>query len=61
TYLIPVVSVLLGVLVLGERLGPWQIVGFVIVLGAAFVINQKPRTPEAATVREREQPVSPGR
>jgi len=42
TYLIPVVSVLLGVLVLGERLGPWQIVGFVIVLGAAFVINQKP-------------------
>ena len=61
TYLIPVVSVLLGVLVLGEHLGPWQIVGFVIVLGAAFVINQKPRTPEAATVREREQPVSPGR
>ena len=42
TYLIPVVSVLLGVLVLGEHLGPWQIVGFVIVLGAAFVINQKP-------------------
>ena len=42
TYLIPVVSVLLGVLVLGEHLGPWQLVGFAIVLGAAFVINQRP-------------------
>ena len=42
TYLIPVVSVLLGVLVLGEHLGRWQLVGFAIVLGAAFVINQRP-------------------
>ena len=47
TYLIPVVSVVLGVFVLGEPLGPWQIVGFVIVLGAAWVINRKPRAPEA--------------
>ena len=46
TYLIPVVSVVLGVLVLGEHLGPWQIVGFVIVLGAAWVINRKPRPAE---------------
>ena len=60
TYLIPVVSVVLGVLVLGERLGPWQLVGFVIVLGAAWVINHKPRAPEAAAARERERPVSPG-
>ena len=55
TYLIPVVSVLLGVLVLGERLGPWQVVGFVVVLGAAFVINRRPRPPEVVAVREREQ------
>jgi drug/metabolite transporter (DMT)-like permease len=62
TYLIPVVSVLLGVFVLGEHLGPWQLVGFAIVLGAAYVINRKPRTPEAVAVREREQTaVSPGR
>lgn len=56
TYLIPVVSVVLGVLVLGERLGPAQVVGFVIVLGAAYVINRRPRAPEPATapVRERE-------
>ena len=43
TYLIPVVSVLLGVLVLGERLGAAQLVGFVIVLGAALIINKVPR------------------
>jgi drug/metabolite transporter (DMT)-like permease len=55
TYLIPVVSVLLGVLVLDEHLGPWQLVGFVVVLGAAYVINRKPKAPEAAAVREREQ------
>ncbi|HSO65789.1 MAG TPA: DMT family transporter, partial [Ornithinibacter sp.] len=68
TYLIPVVSVVLGVLVLGERLGPWQVLGFVIVLGAAWVINRRPRSPEAVVVREREQAsagrgpaVTPGR
>ncbi|KGN32293.1 hypothetical protein N802_18185 [Knoellia sinensis KCTC 19936] len=43
TYLIPIVSVLLGVLVLGESLGVWQLVGFVIVLGAAAVINAPAR------------------
>ena len=54
TYLIPVVSVLLGVLVLGEHLGPWQLVGFAIVLGAAFVINQRPasRPTSVATASE---------
>ena len=43
TYLIPVVSVILGVLVLGERLGPAQLAGFAIVLGAALLINAVPR------------------
>lgn len=43
TYLIPVVSVLLGVLVLGEHLGTFQILGFAVVLVAAWVINAKPR------------------
>jgi drug/metabolite transporter (DMT)-like permease len=47
--------------VLGESLGPWQLVGFAIVLSAAFVVNRKPRATEAASVREREQIVSPGR
>lgn len=39
TYLIPVVSVVLGVLVLGERLGAAQLVGFVIVLAAALLVS----------------------
>lgn len=39
TYLIPVVAVLLGVLVLGERLTWAEIAGFVIVLGSAVVIG----------------------
>lgn len=43
TYLIPVVSVVLGVLVLGERLGPAQLGGFVVVLAAALLINRVPR------------------
>ena len=43
TYLIPVVSVLLGVLVLGEDLGPAQVVGFAIVLACAWVINSRAR------------------
>ncbi len=43
TYLIPVVAVLLGVAVLGEHLGPAQLVGFAIVLGAAWVVNRPER------------------
>lgn len=43
TYLIPVVSVLLGVLVLGEHLGTAQLVGFGVVLAAALLINSVPR------------------
>jgi drug/metabolite transporter (DMT)-like permease len=53
TYLIPVVSVLLGVLVLGERLGPAQLVGFAIVLAAALIINRVPRRQVAASPAHR--------
>lgn len=45
TYLIPIVSVLLGVLVLGESLGIWVVVGFAVVLVAAAVINAPSRRP----------------
>ncbi|WP_239111350.1 DMT family transporter [Phycicoccus sonneratiae] len=55
TYLIPVVSVLLGVLVLGEHLGTWQLVGFAVVLAAAWVVNRNPRSPEAVVTRARER------
>ena len=43
TYLIPIVSVILGVLVLGERLGPAQLLGFGVVLVAAFIVSRAPR------------------
>lgn len=45
TYLIPVVSILLGVLLLGERLGPAQLGGFAVVLVAAVLIGRPPRRP----------------
>lgn len=48
TYLIPVVSVLLGVLVLGEHLGVAQLAGFAIVLSCAVVINRSGRGPRGA-------------
>ena len=44
TYLIPVVSVVLGVLVLGERLGAAQLAGFAVVLAAAVLVSRAPRT-----------------
>ena len=44
TYLIPVVSVVLGVLVLGERLGAAQLAGFAVVLVAAVLVSRAPRT-----------------
>jgi len=43
TYLIPVVAVLLGVVVLGEHLGAAQLVGFAVVLVAAWVVNRPQR------------------
>lgn len=44
TYLIPVVSVLLGVLVLGERLDAWVLAGAAVVLGASVLIGRASRT-----------------
>lgn len=43
TYLIPVVAVGLGVLVLGERLGVWEVVGAAVVIGAGILVGQRPR------------------
>ncbi|WP_425846314.1 DMT family transporter [Agrococcus sp. TSP3-2-1] len=48
TYLIPVVAVALGVLVLGERLGVWELVGAAVVIGAGVLVGQRPRA-RAAT------------
>lgn len=43
TYLIPVVAVTLGVVVLGEQVGPWQLAGAAIVIGAGVLVQAKPR------------------
>ncbi len=43
TYLIPVVSVGLGYLLLGERLGVWQLVGAAVILSAAAVVARPDR------------------
>lgn len=48
TYLIPVVAVTLGVVVLQERLGLWQLLGAVIVIGAGILVGQRPRAKSAA-------------
>jgi drug/metabolite transporter (DMT)-like permease len=59
TYLIPVVSVLLGVLVLGEHLGPAQLVGFAVVLSAAWVVNRPGGRAAQATRRQDRSPRIP--
>ncbi len=43
TYLIPVVSVVLGALLLGERLTAWEYLGAAVVLSAAVVISRPQR------------------
>lgn len=55
TYLIPIVSVLLGVLVLGEHLTWTSLAGFAVVLGAAFVVNAPSRPSAAGSGRLRER------
>lgn len=46
TYLIPLVAVGLGVVVLGERLGPMVLLGAAVVLGASLLIGRTvPRRP----------------
>lgn len=47
TYLIPVVSVVLGYVLLHERLGTWQVVGAALVLGAAVFVTRPERRLQA--------------
>ena len=50
TYLIPVVSVALGVVVLGESLGPVVFLGAAVVLAASLLIGRAPRPRVRAAV-----------
>ena len=46
TYLNPAVAIAAGVLVLGERITVWTVVGFVLVLGGAFLVTRHRANPE---------------
>ncbi|AKT52330.1 DMT family transporter [Arsenicicoccus sp. oral taxon 190] len=59
TYLIPCVSVLLGVLLLREHVHPWTLVGFALVLAGAVLIGFGNRWAAARTAR-RDVPREPG-
>jgi len=45
TYLIPVVSLILGVAILGDRVEPLAMVGTVLVLGGAFLASRRQHEP----------------
>ena len=47
TYVNPAVAILAGVLVLGERITVWTIVGFVLVVSGAYLVTRRRSTPEA--------------
>lgn len=47
TYLNPAVAILLGALVLGERITVWTIIGFVLVLAGSYLVTRRiTRTPD---------------
>jgi drug/metabolite transporter (DMT)-like permease len=48
TYVNPAVAILAGVLVLGERVTVWTIIGFVLVLLGSYLVTQRRRMPVAA-------------
>lgn len=45
TYVNPAVAILAGVLVLGEKVTVWTIVGFVLVLAGSWLVTRKQREP----------------
>lgn len=49
TYVNPAVAILAGVVVLGERVTVWTIVGFVLVLAGSYLVTRRRREPVAAT------------
>jgi threonine/homoserine efflux transporter RhtA len=59
TYVIPVVAVVLGMVFLHERLAWPQVVGAVVVLGAAVVIGRTRRRPVGATEGEVVEELTP--
>jgi drug/metabolite transporter (DMT)-like permease len=46
TYLNPAVAIAAGALILGERITVWTVVGFVLVIGGAYLVTRHRRVPE---------------
>lgn len=65
TYVNPAVAIIAGVVVLGERVTVWTIVGFVLVLAGSYLVTRKRRDlvasegPEEATAEQCESPSEP--
>lgn len=59
TYVNPAVAILAGVLVLGERVTVWTVVGFALVLAGSYLVTRRRRAPvvaegaEAASAEQR--------
>ena len=48
TYVNPAVAIIAGVVVLGERVTVWTIVGFVLVLAGSYLVTRRRQQPIAA-------------
>lgn len=46
TYINPAVAILAGVLVLGETITVWTLVGFALVLVGSYLVTSRKKTPE---------------
>jgi drug/metabolite transporter (DMT)-like permease len=52
TYVNPAVAILAGVLVLGERVTVWTVVGFVLVLSGSWLVTKRTREPVSSVGTE---------
>jgi drug/metabolite transporter (DMT)-like permease len=52
TYVNPAVAILAGVVVLGERITAWTIIGFVLVLGGSYLVTRRRRDRAALPAAE---------
>ena len=50
TYVNPAVAIVAGALILGERITVWTVVGFVLVIGGAYLVTRHRREPEPVAV-----------
>lgn len=60
TYVNPAVAIVAGVIVLGERVTVWTIVGFVLVLAGSWLVTRKRREPVVPAAAEAAPAVSDG-